>query len=194
MTVAEGSNPPARQQRKDNPLPAVSCHAHLKQLKDFLAEAAADAASDQGLTEDERARLIRQRDILFNSVDELETILAAHKDADVREDQLFTLFKALGSACFIASQRVADPTRERLRTAAATAKRKSPGTNDIIAELAKAVRGKNPRRTAHAVANEIFEPVNEWRKANGFKALQRDAIRKRVQKLGTASDDRRSSS
>jgi DNA-binding transcriptional ArsR family regulator len=159
----------------------------LDQLKDFLKDAAAHAASDERLTEEYRQFFRRQRDIFLGSVTVLTKVLEDQQAADVREDRLRTLFEALGSTCVIGSHLVTDQIKNRLKVAAASAAKKATTAeiDEIIFAVAQSKWRKHQNWTPWAIAGEIQQEVNERLKTRGLKPLGQSAVSHHLEKLRT---------
>jgi hypothetical protein len=145
----------------------------LDQLVQLLTETAIDAATDQKVkfTDEKRAQLRRQSDILSGAVGELVKVLTDHPRALVREYRLTKLFEALGSSAFIASYVIKNKTLDKLRPARATEKRlekvRKPEVTNILCEQFDIFRKQHPdwkpntpRRGAHYVAKCLYDQVN----------------------------------
>jgi hypothetical protein len=160
----------------------------LDQFVDVLVKGGIAAWRDGELQPRERARFLRQSDILSAAVAELKTLLD-DADSEVRLDRLITLHEALGAVALIARQRLEDPAVDRaleklldsVRQESTTrawkgrsSKRQQRETLTLAVGLQ--IRLRHPDQPARWVAGKTHGKLNKLLRARGELQVKQSTV------------------
>jgi hypothetical protein len=149
----------------------------LMRIVYILKKAAADHASNQSLTTDERLLLAWQSHVLDTAVRKLVA-----EPALPREERIYAAWEAIGAACLLAPSLLNDRIRNKLQAALATQGKQK--AYPIIREVAtEELQRHHAMPPWNKLADIIEDEVNRRLDAHGLKLQTQNAIRLCLPKL-----------
>jgi hypothetical protein len=192
---------------------AKTKHHPLDEQVENIIEFATNTLADPRMTDDERRILEEDIATLSYAVEGLKRVFAVNLRAfelleDIRllpspwgidelpVDPAMELCCALSAVFTIASRSVDNPVEKRItrdidkarmKARIAPAKRvkelASEKVHAFITEVGKPVWERHPTWSPNRIAGQILSTLKQGLKAHGLKTLDKDAVRKRIEKL-----------